>query len=204
MSWTTPGTAVNGTVIASAFWNTNAQADIAALGTIAWQLIDTIDLTSVQAFSSLTTNFKNLCIKGLYKDTDTVSTTDGLLIRFNTDTGAHYDTCGTDFDRTAAVTSVNANSFVASSALQLIEGASSIAGEANFFAPFEIWIFDYQDTVKYKSVIANISTLYPAGSVLYDYEIMSGWWRDTSAITSIQLVTANAFATGCKAYLYGG
>jgi hypothetical protein len=130
------------------------------------------------AFSSLGsyTNLKVVITsRSTYADT-----TDGLYVRFNSDSGANYDFQRLNND---GVT-VNANENFGTSFNFLGSSSANTAG-ANLAGSYMIEIPDYRNTTYHKNTItSNVAKIGVSSTNLkaqYDF----GLWRNTAAITSL-------------------
>lgn len=199
MAWTTPGTAVAGTVISSSFWNTNSQADILALYNSSFLLYTSTVLSSSQStidYTGIPTTWKNLCIK-IYP----LGATTSILVRFNNDSAANYDYGTTDISTSANVATYRGYGAVAQTSIALV--ITDIAYQDS--PVIEIYIPGYADTDKHKSIIGVCDGVgnWTAGTSTYYTFFIDGWWRSTAAINQITFVAgAGNFTSGTSVYIY--
>ena len=118
------------------------------------------------------------------------STTQGLQLQFNGDTGTNYSGTGLFGNGTAASSSNDTNK-----AYLAIDGGG---GAANAYIPYIVNINNYANTTTYKTVLArfNATTTYMGARVCL--------WRSTSAINSIKVYPYSGNLTDQTTFtLYG-
>lgn len=137
-------------------------------------------------FSAIPSTFKHLQIRGVFND----STGNNLDLTLNNDTAANYARHRLRGDGTTAGAFGQASQ-------SKIDTDASIASSTNYVGCALIDILDYASTSKYKTV-RILSGLY-----LDRVSIGSGLWMSTSAVTSIELKSANNFTNFTSFALYG-
>lgn len=164
-----------------------------------WTPLDSQTLGAPAAtvsFTSISGAYKHLQLV-LTGRSDKVATNNTILVRFNSDSGSHYDwqrmqsaATTTDFATALAATSMNAGD---------VSGASSPAGASG---NHEYLIPNYAGTTYRKSLITN-GMFQLDNTVVYNQRYV-GNWRDTSAITRIDLFFgSDNWDTGSTFTLYG-
>lgn len=122
-----------------------------------------------------------------------------ILMRFNGDTTANYDSEGTY----SAGTTVTAEEFLGATALRVSQLGALINGTTNP-SRGRIEIPDYRETTFKKGFAAISATCYGTNSGQNEANQYSGFWRSNAAITSIQLLPeTGSFNTGTIITLYG-
>ena len=130
------------------------------------------------SFSSIPATYKHLQLRCLAR-TDRAATEDQLRITLNSDTGSTYS------DHNISGDGASATSSAATSGTYMFLGRSAAASaSASMFGVTVIDILDYADTNKYKTVrsLSGVD-LNGSGKV----SLLSGSWRSTSAVTSIEV-----------------
>jgi hypothetical protein len=133
-------------------------------------------------FSSIPSTYSNLQIRGISRVSSGATSSNDILIRFNSDTAANYSIhylFGSGAAASAAGTTSTTYSY-ATRASTPRNGST-----ANAFGSFVVDIFDYANSNKFKTVrgFAGIDTNDTNGIV----SLASGNWRSTTAITRIDL-----------------
>lgn len=160
-------------------------------------------LTSTAAsvtFSGVVQTYRHLLLICQAR-TDRSAESDGLLLRFNADSGANYDRQGFAANNTTLTGGVNR----AATSIQVgsVEAANA---RASNFSPVEIKIFGYARTDAEKPLFSQ--SVY-FGDVSADTDLLMLWggsrWRNTAAITSITLLPTVGpnFVSGSHFQLYG-
>jgi hypothetical protein len=169
----------------------------------AMQLIASIIVTTPVAsisFASIPQSYSHLLIVLNCRLSDSLSAAD-LGLQINGDTAANYDTqylqghSGSAQAGTVATSTSYRCMYVAAASL-----AAAIASSGT------IWLPDYTGTTFYKTMTAQESNIQTPGTVAnYFDRLCAGLWRDTSAITQIDLIdTAGGnIAAGSRFDLYG-
>ena len=184
-------------IIASQISGHLAPAFDSEFESIATVLVGSGGTTSV-SFTSIASTWKHLQIRWIAREnTGSVSTPDeNVRIRFNSDTGSNYSIhrlSGTG-SSTYADGYNNQSDVVAT-------GFSGNAATAGIYGAGVIDILDYANTNKYKTIRA-LSGVDQNGSGAIWFN--SGNWRNTSAITSIELrESTNGFKQYSQFALYG-
>jgi hypothetical protein len=163
-----------------------------------YESIATTTLTTTTAtieFTSIPATFTHLQIRGIGRTNRAAATFDSLRLRFNSDTGANYSYYYSLGLGTSASAEASANSIaIAHGCLTAINSSASIFGVA------VIDILDYANTNKNKTSRALDGNNQNGSGVI---EITSGNWRNTNAITSIQLTALGSFVQYSSFALYG-
>lgn len=149
-------------------------------------------------FNNIPSTYQHLQIRWIARNTDTGSGFKETFIRFNNSSTAVYDYHGLYGDGA----SVNASAEVSvGGANGMIGWATSENNTANRMAVGIIDIHDYASTTKNKTVRAFTGQdLNGSGRVM----LISNGWRNTNAITRIDLITqSNNFTTNTQFALYG-
>lgn len=176
------------------------------LSTNSYESISTTTLGSSQAtitFSSIPSTYKHLQIRCLSRGTDAGNGGIGVRMRMNSDTGSNYSLHGVDAYQGASA-GVEALAG-ASQAFMLNYFQPSAGNGSNIFAGAVIDVLDYQNSNKYKTV-RSLGGYDMNGSVSgYNYVgLYSGAWRNTAAVTQIDLIcSGGSFAQYSSFALYG-
>lgn len=137
-------------------------------------------------FSSIPQGYKHLQIRTTYRSASGTY----IMLRFNSDSATSYSRHDMFANGSSLGASAQANSNMI---------AVSTAADSNFGAAV-VDILDYTSTAKNKTVRSFTGALGGFNQI----RLQSGAWRNTSAVTSISLVTQNdAFAIGSRFSLYG-
>jgi hypothetical protein len=144
-------------------------------------------------FSDIPNTYQHLQLRMLTRTSTSAS--DFIAIRFNGDTGSNYGFHNLYGNGSAAGASATTPDTV------IAWNASDGGDTANAFNACIFDILDYSDTNKYKtSRFLEGHDLNGSGVI----EFRSGLWRNTAAITSIQVFTFGPnFANGSSIALYG-
>jgi hypothetical protein len=146
------------------------------------------------SFTSIPSTYRNLQIR-LLSRSDSAGLNQ-VFIQFNTDTGTTYSSHLLLGDGASASSSGTAN---ASRMSVSLEGGASTG--ANIYGGAVVDIYDYTDTNKYKT-LRGLGGADANGSGYVWFS--SGNWRNTNAITSIQIIAENGnFTTASSFALYG-
>jgi hypothetical protein len=115
----------------------------------------------------------------------------GVRIRFNSDSGSNYSQTEIYGDGTSAASARNTNQ--TSGKL-----TDAISPSTNFNFNLLVNVMNYSNATTYKTFLAR-GNIASGGT-----EAVVGLWRNTAAITSLELLpTASTFATGSTFTLYG-
>ena len=140
-------------------------------------------------------------ISGAYTDlilqvNNQMSGASGFKLRFNADSGNNYSQTNLIGHSTTTVLS-GRSSNASSITNNLVFGDSTTA---SVFTPNIIQIQNYSNSTTNKTLLWRYGSTTPS-----EVGAIVGLWRDTSAITSIEITPWNAvnFATGCTFTLYG-
>jgi hypothetical protein len=142
------------------------------------------------SFTSIPATYTHLQIRGIVRTATSVS----LGLRFNSDTGANYSRHYLNGSGTAAASGGTAGTTMVF--------AGTAAQAASTFGTNVIDILDYTNTNKYKTT-RTLSGSDNNGSGYL--QMMSGNWRNTNAVTSIDVfqVEADTFTEYSTFALYG-
>jgi hypothetical protein len=151
--------------------------------------------SSTVEFTSIPSTYKHLQIRAITRDGQAGTGFNNNIIRFNTDTASNYSAHRLSGDGSTAaaagyanVTSVNVGLYTAA--------AGNTAG---IFGVNVTDILDYADTNKYKTVrTLTGGDANGSGTIV----LGSGSWRNTNAITSIQL-SGTTYAEYSQFALFG-
>ena len=163
---------------------------------LAYDSIQTVTLSSAQssiAFSSFSSSYKHLQIRGISAGTDNTN----VRMRFNGDTGSNYA-----YHFLSAGTGYGTNIYASAGTTQTsISAFDQQSGNSTAFNNTIIDILDYTNTNKNKVTKTISGVGYSTAGFEY---VTTGLWMSTSAITSISLFpVSNNFLTGSTFALYG-
>jgi hypothetical protein len=154
--------------------------------------------TTSVSFTSIASTWKHLQIRWIAREnTGSVSTPDeNIRIRFNSDTGSNYSLHR--LNGTGSATYVDG---YANESDVVATGFSGNGATASIYGAGVIDILDYGNTNKYKTVrLLSGVDQNGSGAVWFN----SGNWRNTNAITSIELrESTNGFKQYTQFALYG-
>ena len=177
----------------------SASNSITALTGPAFESIATVTLTgtaSTFTFTSIPSTYTHLQIRGIALGNSTVN----AFITFNGDTATNYNYHWVGGDGTNA--SINA----ASSTNQIVGLTSGFVGSTTIGAASIMDILDYASTNKYKTLKAiNGYDGNQSHAGYIPVTLSSGFWRSTSAITSITITVSGGYnwLANSKMALYG-
>lgn len=130
---------------------------------------------------------------------DQAATSSLINLTFNADTGSNYDAQRSGF---------NTGTILSDQVAQtsgIIGAVTAGTGPASYPSSGEILIPDYRGTTFFKTATSQIAgpiTAVSSGSILT--RLHSVWWRNTAAITSIELtLNGGNYVAGSKFTLYG-
>ena len=158
---------------------------------------------STLTFSSIPSGYKSLHIRGIAKDTTSLTTPINLSLRFNGDSASNYAASQFYSNTNGSVYSGTQSSSTVIT-LQAADAPGSY-GAANAYGSSIVDIIDYSSTTKYKT-IKSISGITQNSSVLSSGTIVlnGGVCQSTAAITSIAIIEgAGNFTTNTTYTLYG-
>lgn len=155
----------------------------------AWTALANITLGS--AASSVTFS----SISGLYKDLHLVitgkgSSSPGVYIRFNSDSGSNYANIW--------ATGYAGSMYSGSNTTTQIYGNYNLPMDTTVTSIVTTDVLDYSATNKHKSTLTRFS------GAAYGVEMLAGRWINTAAITSLSITASSGtFAAGSTFALYG-
>jgi len=158
------------------------------------------------SFTSIPATYTHLQVRALCQTNRAGYVIDAFTVKFNSDTGSNYSwhTLYGGFDSSPSVT---VDVGTSATATRFYWGNSSVS--ANVFTAVVMDILDYTNTNKYKTIrtLAGFDVNGTAGTGSYGGTVClsSGNWRNTNAITSIEIastVSAN-FTQYTQFALYG-
>jgi hypothetical protein len=153
-------------------------------------------------FNSISSAYKHLQIRGLYKDTFSASLSNATLhLRFNNDSATNYTTHVLNGNGTTASSS-------AQTGITYINipdaGITAGTGHTNIFGSSMIEILDYASTTKNKTTRSISGNNVNSTSTSFGVDLNSGLWLSTAAVTRIDLIRdSTAFFAGSTFALYG-
>jgi hypothetical protein len=147
-------------------------------------------------FTSIPSTFTHLQIRMVASNTNASTAWSGLLVRFNSDSGANY---AIHYVRGGGTVASAGSGTAQTSAF--IDNVVSRSGNTNTLATTIIDLHDYASTNKYKTLRA-IGGIDLNGSGVINFN--SALWLNTAAVTSISLVAEqDNWTTTSKFALYG-
>jgi len=143
-------------------------------------------------FSNIPSNYKHLQIRFICQR---ATSTAGLTIQFNSDTGSNYASHSLSINNTTTAI-VNNNASAATSMANLAYGTSTTSSTAVGVIDIE----DYSSTTKAKTVRSlNGWNLNGTGQLF----LASGLWTTTDAVSTITITSSTNFNTATEFALYG-
>ncbi len=159
--------------------------------------IGDIALDSTQAFTSIPGTYSDLRVVLLARGTQAAATVN-VGLRFNSDSGTNYESnLGNLANNTFASAATASQDNVL---LSVFPGSTAVANRAGY---------SYIDIPEYagafhKIGMAQSGVIYDTAAANYVSQWRSFQWRNTAAITRIDvIISAGAFAAGSTARLYG-
>lgn len=147
------------------------------------------------SFTSIPQTYRHLAVV-LQTRNDTASNQD-VMFRLNADTGTNYDFQYTEADATA--TTVNRSTNQTAVTVGRTPGTGGAAGNA---ALIDVLVGDYRGTTFNKRVRSHVAWSEATNTIIY--RAVAGHWRNTAAVTRIDLQPASGnFLAGTVAALYG-
>lgn len=149
-------------------------------------------------FSSIPSTYQHLQIRGITRCSEASQNQIGLYGTFNSDTASNYSFHGIDGSG-SAVTAFNFSGTAMRFGQSL--GNNHTSG---IFGAFVVDILDYANTNKYKTIrsLAGDDTN-NTGAEVGAMQFLSGSWRSTSAVTSINMTASTGFVQYSSFALYG-
>lgn len=150
---------------------------------------------STLSFTSIPSTYTSLQIRGISR----VDTSQAVIMRFNSDSGANYARHELYGDGTTAAASGNSGS----SFINVARPAISTSA-ANVFGAMICNIHDYASTTRNKTVRSFFGVNNNDTSTDYWVGLRSGVWLNTNAVTTISLEKlSGVFSSGSTFALYG-
>ena len=161
-----------------------------APSTTAYESIATVTVGSGGAssidFTSIPATYTHLQIRGIGR-TARANVEDGLYIRFNSDSGSNYTAHSLYGNGSSASSFVNGSTSDTEMETYNMPGNNAAA---SIFGASILDVLDYANTNKYKT-IRNLGG-FDNNSTNGRISLVSGFWRNTNAITSITLIGGNS------------
>lgn len=153
--------------------------------------------TSTVTFSSISGAYTHLQIRFICRSGTGGTGQDGLRMRFNSDTGTNYSWHYLGGDGNTAYAGSGVSQTYAYPGVSVNNGFGS-----NTFGPTICDILDYANTNKYKTTRSLSGGDNNGNGEIY---VWSSNWRNTNAITDIQLalISGASFQTNSQFALYG-
>ena len=149
-----------------------------------FESIATVSLSSSAAsaeFTSIPSTFTHLQVRGIPRTDRAGNVNDGIIVQFNSDTGANYSW---HYLAGVYLNTVDVAGVANTSHIPINSAAAASNTAANSFGSFIADILDYKDTNKYKTLRA----LGGMEDNTYGYiAFSSGNWRNTNAITTVTI-----------------
>lgn len=165
----------------------------------AYDSISTVTVSSNVStidFTSIPNTYTHLQIRGIGRDNGVSGGGVNFGVRFNSDTGSNYTYHKLQGNGSAADAGGTGNTNQVYFADNIIQNGAT----ANVYSGFIIDILDYKNTNKHKTVRGLAG--WDANGSGYG-GISSGVWRNTNAVTSINLVPSGNFMQYTQFALYG-
>jgi hypothetical protein len=162
----------------------------------------TVSLTSAQStvtFSDIPSNYTHLQLRYIARDTTAAVDVVGVVLRFNSDSGANYTRHYLLGDGGSVYAGAGTSRTSINGGLALSGG-----GPASVFAVGVIDILDYANTNKYKTyrVLSGVDNNGTSPVGYFDFE--SALWLSTSAVNSITMTLSSGnYAQYSHFALYG-
>lgn len=151
--------------------------------------------SSTISFTSIPQTFSHLQIRGIGRGT-TNNANLGIVVRFNSDSGANYSYHAVQGDGASATTIASSGATF----MDLFENPTSIS-TANAFSGGVCDILNYSNTTTYKTARSLNGYDKNGSGLMY---LWSGSWRNTAAITQIDLIPFAALIAQYSSFaLYG-
>lgn len=163
-----------------------------------YTLISSNVLTSTAAsvsFTSIPSTYTDLMLRGSTRHTTAGAVRD-LYIRVNNDATALYSFRDIEANGTTAASSANTSRTY----YQSVNGSNSSASTSNTFAPFELYIPNYNVS---QSKAAFFSTATEANSATAYITISGQLYRSNTAISRLDIIGDSTLEIGSSFYLYG-
>ena len=142
--------------------------------------------TTTISFSSIPSTYTHLQLRGIATSARATYALDGMLVRFNSDTGSNYSFHYLRGNGSAAQAAAGT-----STTSMTIDSTIPSTAASNVFGGFVVDVLDYANTNKYKT-LRSLGGFDVNGTVsgVGGYVVLaSGNWRSTSAISSISITT---------------
>ena len=142
--------------------------------------------TTTISFTSIPSTYTHLQLRGIATSARATYALDGMLVRFNSDTGSNYSFHYLRGNGSAAQAAAGT-----STTSMTIDSTIPSTAASNVFGGFVVDVLDYANTNKYKT-LRSLGGFDVNGTVsgVGGYVVLaSGNWRSTSAISSISITT---------------
>jgi len=151
-------------------------------------------------FTSIPATYKHLQIRSIGRHAAAISGSTTTFLRFNSDTSGSYDYHFLRGDGSA----VQAYGYANNSSTEIYNSLIYNSSTASAYGAAIIDIHDYSSTTKNKTVRYFSGSDANTASTSFQVVIGSSLWRNTAAISSIQIYTGGAnFVSGSTFSLYG-
>lgn len=151
------------------------------------------------SFQGVPATFRDLLLVIRGRGTN-ASTSIGVAVRFNSDTGTNYD--DQRLSGANATVSSSATTGATSGTIGSLPGSTGLANDAG---SIEAVIQDYRGTTFFKQILGLLNAYRTDGTAAgHVAQNRAAWWRSTAAINRVDvLASAGNFATGSVISLYG-
>jgi hypothetical protein len=168
-----------------------------------YESIATVSVTSGSgsaslSFTSIPSTYKHLQIRGIARNTAAGTASDYILLKINSDTAANYAfhwLYGTGSAAGATASTSRSNLPIGT--------CWETSALANSFSAVVCDLFDYSNTNKFKTT-RSLGGGDTNGGSYQELNFMSGLWRDTTAITQIDISSSSGNLAQYSSFaLYG-
>jgi hypothetical protein len=149
-------------------------------------------------FSSIPATYTDLVVRASIRS-DRAAVNDGLFLTFNSDTASVYSATSLYVNNSTTVLSGRANGTPSDTFYYYTDGANATS---NTFSNTELYIPSYTAS---QNKPLSLTSMAEGNTTNFSMGANAGLWRNTAAMTSINIVSfvgAN-FVTGSSFYLYG-